>query len=160
MTSACPEKRPSGYLSPRSRRGRLPTADEANAYFKERNAAQTAVLLNPKGTIGRLYDARTTPHMFVIGPKGHARLQRGHRRQANHRPWGRAGSRELRRGSAHRGHGRQAGDEADLASVRVQRQVRERRLIRAARQGVSGPRSRRPRWVVGMLALAGGIATK
>ena len=46
------------------------TADRANAYFKEKTAAQTAVLLDPKGTIGRLYDARTTPHMFVIDQKG------------------------------------------------------------------------------------------
>jgi peroxiredoxin len=46
------------------------TADQANAYFKDKNAAQTAVLLDPRGTIGRMYDARTTPHMFVIDPKG------------------------------------------------------------------------------------------
>jgi peroxiredoxin len=46
------------------------TADQADVYFKEKNAAQSAVLLDPKGTIGRLYDARTTPHMFVIDPKG------------------------------------------------------------------------------------------
>lgn len=46
------------------------TADEANAYFKDRHAAQTAILLDPKGTIGRLYDARTTPHMFVIDQQG------------------------------------------------------------------------------------------
>jgi hypothetical protein len=46
------------------------TADQANAYFKEKNAAQTTVLLDAKGTIGHLYDARTTPHMFVIDPKG------------------------------------------------------------------------------------------
>ena len=29
-----------------------------------------AVLLDPDGTVGRLYSARTTPHMFVIGPNG------------------------------------------------------------------------------------------
>jgi peroxiredoxin len=46
------------------------TADQADAYFKEKNAAQTAVLLDPSGAIGRLYDARTTPHMFVIDPQG------------------------------------------------------------------------------------------
>jgi alkyl hydroperoxide reductase subunit AhpC len=46
------------------------TADQADAYFKGKNGAQTAVLLDPTGTIGRIYDARTTPHMFVIDPKG------------------------------------------------------------------------------------------
>lgn len=35
-----------------------------------RNAKPTAVLLDPTGRIGRLYDARTTPHMFVINGAG------------------------------------------------------------------------------------------
>ena len=30
----------------------------------------TAVLLDPKGEVGRAYGARTTPHMFVIDPAG------------------------------------------------------------------------------------------
>jgi hypothetical protein len=34
------------------------------------NAAPTDVLLDPAGTLGRLYDARTTPHMYVIDPGG------------------------------------------------------------------------------------------
>ena len=34
------------------------------------NAAPTAVLLDPKGELGHLYGAKTTPHMFVINPQG------------------------------------------------------------------------------------------
>ncbi len=34
------------------------------------HAAPTAVILDPSGTIGRLYDAKTTPDMFVIDPQG------------------------------------------------------------------------------------------
>ncbi|MDX1673862.1 MAG: thioredoxin family protein [Longimicrobiales bacterium] len=30
----------------------------------------TAVLLDPEGVVGRAYEARTTPHMFVIDPEG------------------------------------------------------------------------------------------
>ena len=30
----------------------------------------TALLLDPKGTTGRAYGARTTPHMFVVNPAG------------------------------------------------------------------------------------------
>ncbi len=30
----------------------------------------TATLLDPEGKVGRLYGAKTTPHMFVINPKG------------------------------------------------------------------------------------------
>ena len=30
----------------------------------------TALLLDPKGSVGRSYGARTTPHMYVIDPKG------------------------------------------------------------------------------------------
>ncbi|HEX8569884.1 MAG TPA: thioredoxin family protein [Caulobacteraceae bacterium] len=35
-----------------------------------RGAAPTAVLLDPSGAVGRLYGAKTTPHMFVINPQG------------------------------------------------------------------------------------------
>lgn len=46
------------------------TADEENAYLKQINAAPTAVLLDPTGAVGHLYDAKTTPQMFVISPEG------------------------------------------------------------------------------------------
>ncbi|MGH7325689.1 MAG: thioredoxin family protein [Candidatus Rokuibacteriota bacterium] len=45
-------------------------AAEADELTRTRQAAPTAVLLDPKGTVGRLYDARVTPHMYVIDPKG------------------------------------------------------------------------------------------
>jgi peroxiredoxin len=43
---------------------------EENAYMSEMRAAPTAVLLDPTGQLGHLYDAKTTPHMFVIDRKG------------------------------------------------------------------------------------------
>lgn len=46
------------------------TAQEENEYLKEMKAAPTAVLLDPTGALGHLYDAKTTPHMFVINPQG------------------------------------------------------------------------------------------
>jgi hypothetical protein len=46
------------------------TASGENAYLKQANAAPTAVLLDPAGTLGHLYDAKTTPHIFIINPKG------------------------------------------------------------------------------------------
>lgn len=46
------------------------TASQANNLTKSRNAVPTAVILDPKGKIGRLYNARTTPHMYVIGQDG------------------------------------------------------------------------------------------
>ena len=42
----------------------------ADALTQSRGAAPTAVLLDPSGTVGRLYDAKTTPHMFVIDKNG------------------------------------------------------------------------------------------
>jgi hypothetical protein len=33
-------------------------------------AAPTAVVLDPTGAIGHLYEAKTTPNMFVIDPSG------------------------------------------------------------------------------------------
>jgi hypothetical protein len=44
--------------------------ERVNAYMKQRGAAPTAVLLDPEGTTGRAYGAKTTPHMFVIDGKG------------------------------------------------------------------------------------------
>ena len=35
-----------------------------------RGAAPTAVLLDPKGEVGRQYEAKTTPHMFIVAPDG------------------------------------------------------------------------------------------
>ncbi|HEX4019651.1 MAG TPA: thioredoxin family protein [Acidobacteriaceae bacterium] len=46
------------------------TAAEENQYLTKMHAAPTAVLLDPSGTIGRLYDAKTTPNMYVIDPGG------------------------------------------------------------------------------------------
>jgi peroxiredoxin len=42
----------------------------ANKLTTERKAAPAAVLLDPKGDVGRLYGAKTTPHIFVINAKG------------------------------------------------------------------------------------------
>jgi len=46
------------------------TPDKANELTQSRNAVPTAVLLDEKGDIGKMYNARTTPHMFVIDAKG------------------------------------------------------------------------------------------
>ena len=46
------------------------TAAEANELTRSRGAAPTAVILDPSGSIGRAYGARTTPHMFVIDKSG------------------------------------------------------------------------------------------
>lgn len=43
------------------------TADQLT---KKRDAAPAKVLLDPKGTVGKMYGARTTPHMFIIDPAG------------------------------------------------------------------------------------------
>lgn len=44
--------------------------DRLAAWFKQHKAAPTAVLLDPRGEIGRAYGAKVTPHMYVIDPKG------------------------------------------------------------------------------------------
>src|ERR1700683_1996140 len=46
------------------------TGHEENDYLKQVNAAPTAVLLDPTGSLGHLYDAKTTPHMYIINPQG------------------------------------------------------------------------------------------
>jgi peroxiredoxin len=46
------------------------TASQENAYLAEVHAEPTAALLDPDGKLGRLYNAKTTPDMFVIDPSG------------------------------------------------------------------------------------------
>ncbi|HET7348944.1 MAG TPA: thioredoxin family protein [Acidobacteriaceae bacterium] len=46
------------------------TAAQENAYMTRVHAAPTAAILDPSGAIGHLYDAKTTPDMYVIDPSG------------------------------------------------------------------------------------------
>lgn len=46
------------------------TASAENAYIAKVNADPTAALLDPTGTLGHEYDAKTTPDMYVIDPSG------------------------------------------------------------------------------------------
>ncbi len=47
----------------------LPPAKMA-AWMKRQGAAADATLMDESGQIGRAYGARTTPHMYLIDPKG------------------------------------------------------------------------------------------
>lgn len=58
VISSAPGKQ--GHVSPAR-------ADELTS---SRNAVPTAVILDESGTIGRAYDARTTPHLYIIDPAG------------------------------------------------------------------------------------------
>ncbi len=49
-----------GYLEP----------VEAQEITDEKNAKPKAVILDPEGEVGRAYDARVTPHMYIINPEG------------------------------------------------------------------------------------------
>jgi len=58
INSSAPEKQ--GHVS----------AEESNKIALDQKAAATATILDVTGGIGRLYAAKTTPHMFVIGKNG------------------------------------------------------------------------------------------
>jgi peroxiredoxin len=60
VLSSSPSHADDGYM----------TAAEENAYIAKMHAHPTAAILDPSGEIGRLYGAKTTPHMFVIDPEG------------------------------------------------------------------------------------------
>ncbi|MBX2821279.1 MAG: thioredoxin family protein [Rhodothermaceae bacterium] len=45
-------------------------APEMNQQNKKMGGSQTAILLDPEGTVGKQYGARTTPHMYIINPEG------------------------------------------------------------------------------------------
>jgi hypothetical protein len=40
------------------------------AWKAEKKASATAMLMDDAGTIGQLYGAKTTPHMYIINPQG------------------------------------------------------------------------------------------
>ena len=46
------------------------TPDQANELTTSRGAAPAAVILDESGDIGRLYGAKTTPHMYVVTEAG------------------------------------------------------------------------------------------
>jgi|ERR1700739_1069174 len=46
------------------------TAAQENDYMAKMHAVPTAALLDPDGKLGRLYNAKTTPDMFIIDPQG------------------------------------------------------------------------------------------
>jgi hypothetical protein len=58
VISSAPGKQ--GYVTP----------SQENDYLAKMDATPTAALLDPSGQLGRLYDAKTTPDMYVINPQG------------------------------------------------------------------------------------------
>ncbi|MBA2467429.1 MAG: thioredoxin family protein [Sphingomonas sp.] len=43
---------------------------EAKAFVAEAGARPTAYLLDPRGVVGNAYDAKTTPHMYLVNKAG------------------------------------------------------------------------------------------
>jgi peroxiredoxin len=46
------------------------TAEKWNGVAKEQGAAASGLVIDETGEIGRAFGAKTTPHMFVVGPDG------------------------------------------------------------------------------------------
>lgn len=55
--------------SAKGKEGYLDSADMVKLVASNKSAAK-AVLMDTAGTVGKAYGAKTTPHMFVIDPKG------------------------------------------------------------------------------------------
>jgi len=49
--------------------------DKANELTSSRNARPNHVLFDPEGDVGKMYGAKTTPHMYVIDKEGVLRYQ-------------------------------------------------------------------------------------
>jgi hypothetical protein len=58
INSSAPGKQ--GYMTPAA----------AKSFAAGQASKRTAYLLDPNGTVGKLYGAKTTPHMYVINGKG------------------------------------------------------------------------------------------
>ncbi len=59
-----------GINSTSSRHSNYRDPAHSQAILKAWKAAPTAFALDPDGRVGKQYGARTTPHMYVIDPKG------------------------------------------------------------------------------------------
>lgn len=46
------------------------TAEQGNELTAKENASPSHLILDPEGTIGKSYDARTTPHMYIVDAAG------------------------------------------------------------------------------------------
>ncbi len=46
------------------------SARQLGTWLKEKSAAPTEAMLDSDGKVGKLYGAKTTPHMFIVDPKG------------------------------------------------------------------------------------------
>jgi hypothetical protein len=46
------------------------TPEQMGAWMKQKDGSPAATLIDRDSKVGRLYSARTTPHMYVIDPKG------------------------------------------------------------------------------------------
>jgi hypothetical protein len=56
--------------SAEGKEGYFAGAAEAAEYKDGQKAAMTDILLDPQGSVGQAYSAKTTPDMFIVGPKG------------------------------------------------------------------------------------------
>ena len=61
--------------SAKGKQGNFPPK-KANWLTKKKKASPTAVLIDESGKVGKSYGAKTTPHLFVINPKGNTDLRR------------------------------------------------------------------------------------
>jgi peroxiredoxin len=46
------------------------TPEQLARWMQEQKAAATHTLMDPEGTAGKAYGARTTPHMYIVDPRG------------------------------------------------------------------------------------------
>lgn len=51
------------------KQGHMNAADTLKAY-KQHKSAATAVLIDSTGTVGKSFDAKVTPHLYIISPEG------------------------------------------------------------------------------------------
>ena len=108
------------------------TAQQENEYLKQMKASPTAALLDPQGEVGRLYSAKTTPHMFVINPAGVLIYDGAIDDKATTEQADIAGRKKLRLSGVGRSCGRQAGEHANQSSIRLLGQVCPLRISRSS----------------------------
>jgi len=82
--------------STNSKSSEFTPAAKMQSWFQGQGAQPAGWLVDGDGKVGKLYGAKTTPHMFIVNPAGNLIYQGAHRRQTLGRSGRCENSQELR----------------------------------------------------------------
>ena len=96
---------------------------QMSSWMKQKGGAPAATLLDSDSKVGKLYGARTTPHMYIIDPKGKLVYVGAIDDKRSTNPEDMKTAKNYVRAALGEVHGRQAGERRQHHAVRLHGQV-------------------------------------